>query len=77
MLYDLCNFPALRYIVQMKHYGVSDDMRHGLGYSERLRVLENREEAWATLDFCKTLQISAPSDSTCLYDFTAGTDSSQ
>jgi hypothetical protein len=57
----------------MERYGVSDDMRPGLGYTERLRVLENREEAWATLDFRKTLKISAASDSTTLYGFAGGT----
>ena len=73
MLYDLCSCPALRYIVQMERCGVRDDMRPGLGYPERLRVLENREEAWATLDFRRTVQVSVPSNSTHFYAFTGGT----
>jgi len=73
MLYDLCNCPALRYIVQMERCGVSDDMRPGLSYLERLRVLESREEAWATLDFRRTVQVSIPSNSTRIYAFAGGT----
>jgi hypothetical protein len=73
MLHDICNCPALRYIVQMERCGVSDDMRPGLSYTERLRVLENRDEAWATLDFRRTVQITVPSNSTSIYAFTGGT----
>jgi len=73
MLYDLCSCPALRYIIQMERCGVSDDMRPGLSYLERLRVLENREEAWATLDFCRSVQVPVPINSTSIYDITGGT----
>ena len=73
MLYDLCNYPTLRYIVQMERCGVSDDMRPGLSYPERIRVLNNREEAWATLDFCRSVQVPVPINSTSIYDVTGGT----
>ena len=51
---------------------MNDDMRPGLGYPERLRILENREEAWATLDFRKSVQLSVPFDLTGTYDLTGG-----
>lgn len=72
MLYDLCSCSALRYLVQMERCAVSDDMRPGLGYLERLRVLENREETWATLDFRRSVQVPVPFSSTSIYDFTGG-----
>jgi len=72
MLYELCSCPALRYVVRLERCAVSDDMRPGLGYLERLGVLANREEAWATLNFRKSVQISVPLDSTGTYDFTGG-----
>jgi len=72
MLYDLCICPALRYLVQMERCAVSDDMRPGLGYIERLRILEDREEAWATLDFRRSVQVPVPFNSTSIYDFTGG-----
>ena len=72
MLHNLCSCPVLRYLVQLERCAVSDDLRPGLGYLERLRILENREEAWATLDFRRSGNISVPFDSTCTYDFTGG-----
>ena len=51
---------------------MTDDMRPGLGYLERLRVLENREESWATLEFCKSVQVFVPFNSTSTYSFTGG-----
>jgi len=72
VLHDLCSCPALRYLVQLERCAVSDDLRPGLGYLERLRILENREEAWATLDFRMSGDISVPFDSTSTYDFTGG-----
>jgi hypothetical protein len=72
MLYDMCNEPVLRYLVQMERCAVSDDMRPGLGYRERLRILEKREEAWAMLDFRRSEQVSVPFDATNLYDLTGG-----
>jgi len=71
-LYDLCGCPALRYLVQMERFAVSDDLRPGLGYLERLRILENREEAWATLDFRRSVRVSIPFNSTSIYDFGGG-----
>jgi hypothetical protein len=56
----------------MERCAVSDEMRSGLGYPERLRILENREEAWATLDFRRTVQVSVPFHSTGVYDLTGG-----
>ena len=72
MLYDMCNEPVLRYLVQMERCAVSDDMRPGLGYLERLRILEKREEAWTMLDFRRSEQVSVPFDATNLYDLTGG-----
>jgi len=72
MLYDICSVPILRYLVQMERCAVSDDLRPGLGYLERLRILEKREEAWATLDFRSSLQVSVPSDTTDTYDISGG-----
>ena len=71
-LYNLCNDSNLRYLVQMERSGVSDDLHPGLCYSDRLRILERREEAWATLDFRKPVQVCVPFDSTGIYDFTGG-----
>ena len=72
MLHDLCSYPDLRYLVQMERCAVSDDLRPGLPYLERLRILENREEAWATLDFRKSVQVSVPFNPTSTYGFTGG-----
>ena len=71
-LYHLCNDSHLRYLVQMQRSGVSDDLRPGLCYSDRLQILERREEAWATLDFREPVQVRVPFDSTGIYDFTGG-----
>ena len=73
LLHDICSYPHLRYLVRMERGAVRDDMRPGLGYLERLRILENREEAWATLDFRRSIQVLAPFNSTSTYDFTGGT----
>jgi hypothetical protein len=72
MLYDMCNEPVLRYLVEMEHYAVSDDMRPGLSYRERLRILEKREEAWAMLDFRRSEQVSVPFKTTTMHDCTGG-----
>jgi len=72
MLYDMCSEPVLHYLIQMERCAVSDDMRPGLGYLERLRILEKREEAWATLDFRSSLQVSVPFDPTDTYNITGG-----
>jgi hypothetical protein len=71
-LYNLCNDSNLRYLVQMERCGVNDDLRHGLCYPDRLRILEKRENAWAMLDFRKPIQVCVPFDSTGIYDFTGG-----
>jgi hypothetical protein len=73
MLYDIiCNNSALRYLVQMERFGVTDDLRPGLSYPERLDLLEKREEAWEMLNFRKSVQITVPFHSTSIYDFTGG-----
>ncbi len=72
MLYNLCNDSNLRYLVQMERCGVNDDLRPGLCYPDRLRILERREKAWAILDFRKPIQVCVPFDSTGIYDFTGG-----
>ena len=72
MLHDLCSYPDLRYLVQMECCAVTDDLRPGIGFLERLRILENREEVWATLDFRRSVQVSVPFNSTSTYDFTGG-----
>jgi hypothetical protein len=56
----------------MERCAVSDDLRPGLGYLERLRILEKREEAWAKLDFHSSLQVSVPFDPTDAYEFSGG-----
>jgi hypothetical protein len=60
MLHDLCGNSNLRYLVQMERSGVSDDMSSGLSYPERLRMLEKREEAWATLNFHRSVNAPIP-----------------
>ena len=72
ILHDLCSYPDLHYLVRMERCAVCDDVRPGLGYLERLRILENREEAWATLDFRRSVQVLVPFHSTSTYDFTGG-----
>ena len=71
-LYNLCNDSKLRYVVQMERCGVNDDLRPGLCYPDRLRILERREKAWEILDFQKPIQVCVPFDSTGIYDFTGG-----
>ena len=71
-LYNLCNDSNLRYLVQMERCGVNDDLRPGLCYPDRLRILERREKAWEMLDFRKPVQVCVPFDSTGIYDFTGG-----
>ena len=56
----------------MERCGVNDDLRPGLCYSDRLRILERRERAWEMLDFRKPVQVCVPFDSTGIYDFTGG-----
>ena len=72
-LRDVCNDAALRYLVQMERSGVSDDLRPGISYSERLLLLQRREEAWANLDFHKNMHVTVPFESTGTFDFTGGT----
>jgi len=73
ILHDLCNDSALRYLVQMERCSVSDDMSPGISYPERLRLLEEREDAWNMLDFRKSVHASVPFASTGFYDLTGGT----
>jgi len=72
ILYDMCNDSALRYLVQMERYSVSDDMSPGISYPERLHLLEEREDAWKMLDFRKSVQASVPFASTGFHDLTGG-----
>jgi hypothetical protein len=71
-LYNLCNDSNLRYLVQMEHCGVNDDLHPGLCYLDCLRILKRCEKAWAMLKFCKPVQVCVPFDSTGIYDFTGG-----
>jgi hypothetical protein len=74
MLYDLCSSNSiLRYLAQMERCVVSDDMSPGLPYPERLRILKKREEAWATLDFRGSVNVSPPIGLTPQWDLTDGT----
>jgi F-box domain len=72
ILYDLCGNSNFRYLVQMERSAVSDDMSPGLSYPERLRILEKREEAWATLNFHRSINIPVPLDRSNLWCFTGG-----
>ena len=72
MLYDMCSVPVLRYLVQMERCAVGDDMCPGLGYLDRLQILEKREEAWAMLNFRGSVQVSVPFDASNIYDLTGG-----
>jgi hypothetical protein len=72
MLYDLCGCPELRYVVQLERCAMVDDMYPGVGYPERLRALESREEAWAKLDFRGFVQVSLSFEPSGIHDFTGG-----
>ena len=72
-MYNVCNDPFLRYLVQMECCGVGDDIRPGLCYPDRLRILERREKAWAMLDFRNSLEVQVPFDLTGMYELKGGT----
>ena len=72
MLYDLCGNSTFRYLVQMERSAVSDDMSPGLSYPERLRILEKREEAWATLNFHRSVNIPIPFNPSGHWSLTGG-----
>ena len=72
ILYDLCSDSIFRYLVQMERSGVSDDMSPGLSYPERLHVLEKREEAWAMLNFHRSVNIPIPFNRSRHWSFTGG-----
>jgi hypothetical protein len=72
ILYDLCNDSIFRYLVQMERSAVSDDMDPGLPYPTRLRILEKREEAWAMLNFHRSVNIPISSDRSGHWAFTGG-----
>ena len=72
VLYDLCSNSTFRYIIKMERSAVSDDMGPGLPYPERLRILEKREEAWAMLDFHRSVNIPVPMNRSSHWDFTGG-----
>ena len=71
-MYNVCKDPYLRYVVQMERCGVTDDLRPGLCYSDRLCILERCEKAWEMLSFRKTVQVRVTLDSTSMYDLTGG-----
>jgi hypothetical protein len=56
----------------LERFGVTDDIRPGLSYPERLDLLARREEAWEMLYFRRSVQITVPFNSTSIYDFTGG-----
>jgi len=72
MLYNLCSGSTLRYLVQMERCAVSDDLSPGLSYPERLRTLEKWEEAWAMLNFQRSVNIPIPFDRSFHWSFTGG-----
>ena len=72
ILYDLCSDSTFRYLVQMERSAVSDDMSPGLHYPERLRILEKREEAWAMLNFHRSVNIPIPFNPSNHWSFTGG-----
>ena len=71
-LYDLCSDAIFRYLVQMERSGVSDDMSPGLSYSQRLCILEKREEAWGMLNFHRSVNIPIPFNWFDHWSFTGG-----
>ena len=72
VLYDLCSDSTFRYLIQLERCALSDDMSPGLSYPERLRILEKREEAWAMLDFRRSVDVPVPFISTHHWRFTGG-----
>ena len=72
ILHDLCSDSALLYLIQMERSSVSDDLSPGLSYPERLRLVKEREEAWETLNFRKSIQASVPFTSTGIHVLTSG-----
>jgi hypothetical protein len=72
MLYGLCSDSIFRYLLQMERGALTDDMNPGLSYHERLRILERREEAWAMLDFRRSVKVPIPFNPTHHWRFTGG-----
>ena len=72
ILYDLCSDSTFRYLIQMERSAVSDDIRPGLPYPERLSILEKREEAWAMLNFHRSVNIPIPFNWANHWSFTGG-----
>ena len=56
----------------MERCAVSDDLSPGLSYPERLRTLEKWEEAWAMLNFHRSINIPIPFDRSFHWSFTGG-----
>jgi hypothetical protein len=56
----------------MERSGVSDDMNPGLPYPTRLCILEKREEAWATLNFHRSVNIPIQFNRSGHWAFTGG-----
>jgi hypothetical protein len=72
ILNDLCSASIFRYLVQLERCAVSDDMSPGLSYPERLRILEKREEAWAMLNFHRSVKVPIPFDQCTHWSFADG-----
>ena len=72
VLYDLCSDSTFRYLIQLERCALSDDMSPGLSYPERLRILEKREEAWAMLNFDRSVKIPIPFDQCTHWSFADG-----
>jgi len=72
ILFDLCSTSTFCYLIQMERSAVNDDMSPGLSYPERLRILEKREEAWAILNFHRSVNILIPFNWSNHWSFTGG-----
>ena len=72
ILYDLCSDSIFRYLVQLERSAVCDDMSPGLSYPERLHILEKREEAWAMLNFHRSVNIPIPFNQCTHWSFADG-----
>ena len=72
VLHDLCSDSIFRYLLQMERGALSDNMDPGLSYPERLRILEEREKAWAMFDFRRSVDVPVPFIPTHHWRFTGG-----
>ena len=70
-LCDVCENTALLPESRWSASGISDDLRPSY-HPGRLFLLQRREEAWANVNFSKSVQVTVPFESTGIYDFTSG-----